>query len=82
VVVEVISPSTAVRDETRKRWGYLSLPKLAHYVLIEPTEPFCEVVAREPDGTYRGRKLAHGDDLLELPAIGFSCRLGELYRDG
>jgi Uma2 family endonuclease len=81
VVVEVLSPSTAQIDDTRKRWGYLSLPKLVHYVLIEPSEPFCEVVTRDPDGSYRGRKLAAEDDLLELPAIGFACRLGELYHD-
>jgi Uma2 family endonuclease len=81
VVVEVISPSTAQIDDTRKRWGYLSLPKLAHYVLIDPAEPFGEVVTREPDGSHRGRRLAAAADLLELPAIGFACRLGELYRD-
>lgn len=79
VVVEVISPSTAQTDDTRKRWGCLSLPKLAHYVLIDPAEPLGEVVTREPDGSHRGRKLAAVDDLLELPAMGFSCRLGELY---
>lgn len=81
VVVEVISPSTAQLDDTRKRWGYMSLPMLAHYVLVDPLRMECEVVSREPDGSYRGQRFAAPDDLLTLPALSFSVRLADLYRD-
>lgn len=81
VVVEVISPSTAQIDDTRKRWGSMSLPMLAHYMLVDPMRMECEVVSREPDGSYRGQRFAAPDELLALPALGFSVRLGDLYGD-
>lgn len=81
VVVEVISPGTAQIDDTRKRWGYMSLPMLAHYVLVDPLRMECEVFSRAADGSYRGQRLAAPDDLLTLPALGFSVRLADLYHD-
>ena len=79
VVVEVLSPSTATRDDTYQRWGYLSLPSLGRFVLIDPDK--VEIADRGDGGRYSARVLRGGDKLLELPAIGFSVALGKLYRD-
>jgi hypothetical protein len=81
VVVEVISRSTAQIDDTRKRWGYMSLPMLAHDVLVNPLRMQCAAVNREPDGSDRGQRFAAPDDLPTLRALRFSVRLRELYRD-
>jgi Uma2 family endonuclease len=81
VVIEVLSPSTAQLDDTRKRWGYLGLPSLAHYLLVDPVRQAVEVVTREPDGSGRSRLLTEADDAVDLPAIGWRVRLGDLYSD-
>lgn len=81
VTIEVSSPSTWRHDAQRKRWGYLSVPTLEHYLLIDPAEIGAEVVSRKEDRAYRGTLLLKPDDILELPAIGFSVRLGDLYVD-
>lgn len=82
VVIEVLSPSTAQLDDTRKRWSYLTLPSLAHYLLVDPARPGVEVVTREADGTARSRLVTEPDALLEVPSIGWRVRLAALYADG
>lgn len=81
VSIEVSSPATWRHDAQRKRWGYLSVPTLEHYLLIDPAEVDAEIVSRKEDRAYRGTLLLKPDDILELPAIGFSVRLGDLYAD-
>lgn len=81
IIVEVISPGTASRDATVKRWAYLSLPSLVAYLLIHPTRMQAELVTRDGDGVAAGRMLGAPDDRLELPALGFGVRLGDLYAD-
>ncbi|HET6468025.1 MAG TPA: hypothetical protein VFG43_06575 [Geminicoccaceae bacterium] len=51
-------------------------------MIVNPTRPEAELVTRQEDGTSRGRMLRAPDDVLELPAIGFGVRLGDLYSDG
>lgn len=81
IAIEVSSPSTWRYDAQRKRWGYLSVPTMEHYLLIDPAETGAEVVSRDEARAYRGTLLLKPDDILELPAIGFSVRLGDLYAD-
>jgi Uma2 family endonuclease len=81
IAIEVSSPSTWRHDAQRKRWGYLSVPTLEHYLLIDPAQVGAEIVSRNEDRAYRGTLMLRADDVLELPAIGFSVRLGDLYAD-
>jgi Uma2 family endonuclease len=81
VAIEVSSPSTSRYDAGRKRWGYLSVSTLEHYVLIDPMELGAEIISRDAEGSYRGRLLMDPEDIVELPAIGFSARLGDFYAD-
>lgn len=81
IAIEVSSPSTWRYDAQRKRWGYLSVPTMEHYLLIDPAEIGAEVVSRDEARAYRGTLMLEPDDVLELPAIGFSVRLGDLYAD-
>jgi Uma2 family endonuclease len=82
VVVEVISPGTASHDATVKRWAYMTLPSIKHYLVIHPTRAEAELVPRSEDGSPSSRILRSPDDFLDLPAVGFGVRLGDLYRDG
>ena len=36
ILVEVLSPSTRRRDHGVKREGYLALPSLLHYLIVDP----------------------------------------------
>lgn len=38
IVVEVVSPTSSARYKNRKRQDYFSLPSVAHYLVVDPTE--------------------------------------------
>jgi phosphoribosylaminoimidazole-succinocarboxamide synthase len=79
VVFEIISPSTAERDLRWKRTAYTSLPSLTHYIVIAQDAVDVVVFARETGFAERHyRSLA---DTLELPSLGISLPLSEIYRD-
>ena len=79
VVVEVLSPTTEVRDRLEKRLGYQRLPSLREYVLVSQERPSIEVFRR----LARGWEVeTHGrGDTLELVSIGFATPVDKLYRD-
>ena len=79
VAIEILSPSTAERDLRWKRTAYTSLPSLTHYVVVAQDAVDVVVFARETGFVERRyRSLA---DTLELPALGISLPLSEIYRD-
>lgn len=79
VAIEILSPSTAERDLRWKRTAYTSLPSLTHYVVVAQDSVDVVVFARETGFVERHyRSLA---DTLELPALGISLPLSEIYRD-
>jgi Uma2 family endonuclease len=79
VTIEILSPSTEERDLRWKRTAYTSLPSLTHYVVIAQDAVDVVVFARETGfAEHHYRSLA---DTLELPALGISLRLSEIYRD-
>ena len=79
VVVEVLSPTTEVRDRLEKRLGYQRLPSLREYVLVSQERPSIEVFRRRAGGW---EVETHGrGDTLELVSIGFATPVDELYRD-
>lgn len=80
VVVEVVSPSSEVRDRYEKWAGYKLLPALQHYVLVTRDRVHVEVKHRaEPD--WATEEMEGLDRVLRLPAIGFSMSLAEVYDD-
>jgi Uma2 family endonuclease len=79
VAFEVLSPSTASRDLRWKRSAYTSLPSLTHYVVI--AQDGVELVMFARDVGFAERRFRSLSDLLELPALGISLPLAEIYRD-
>ncbi len=68
VVVEVLSPSSALRDRREKAAAYVRLPSLRAYVVVDPDQPRIEVYQRE-DGVWTWRVFGPGmtlaiDDLV------------------
>jgi Uma2 family endonuclease len=79
VAFEVLSPSTEDRDLRWKRVAYTSLPSLTHYVVIAQDAVDIAVFAR--DAGFVERHFRSIADSVELPALGVSLPLAEIYRD-
>ena len=79
VAFEVLSPSTASRDLRWKRTAYTSLASLTHYVVI--AQDAVDVVVFARDAGFAERHLRSLGDSLELPSLGISLPLSEIYRD-
>ena len=79
VAFEVLSPSTEDRDLRWKRKAYASLSSLTHYVVIAQDAVEVVVFGREAD--FAERRLRSTGETLDLPALGISLPLSEIYRD-
>jgi Uma2 family endonuclease len=81
VAVEVLSPSTAQDDLTRKRRAYTALPTMRVVVYASQDEPRLDLVRRRPDGRFEDEVIEGLDGVLELPEIGASLAMAEIYED-
>jgi Uma2 family endonuclease len=82
VLVEVMSEGSKARDRFEKWAVYQQLPSLKHYVLVERDRAHIETFDRGADGAWSGVQILDGlAAVMELPAIGVSVPLSEIYRD-
>jgi Uma2 family endonuclease len=81
VLFEVLSPETQKEDRTIKLAEYNAVPSVAHYVLVEQSEPLVHVYSRGASGDFTiGPQEIRGlDGTFELPAAGISMTLAEIY---
>ena len=80
LIVEVLSPSTAMYDRTTKFQKYKQITSLQEYVLIEQDKPYIERYLRQSDGQWLYRDASRLDTSLELPSIGCTLALADVYR--
>jgi Uma2 family endonuclease len=81
IVVEVMSPSTAVRDRGSKRLAYFEVADLQHYVLVSTEGSFLEVFSRCAASQWSYR--SYSDDLspmVELADFGVCIHLAAIYQ--
>jgi Uma2 family endonuclease len=78
VAFEVLSPSTKDRDLRWKRTAYTSLASLTHYIVI--AQDAVEVVVFARDNGFAEKRLRLLNDSVEVPALGISLPLEEIYR--
>jgi Uma2 family endonuclease len=78
VACEVLSPSTKDRDLRWKRAAYTSLASLTHYVVI--AQDAVEVVVFARDKGFAEKRLRSLNDSVEVPELGISLPLEEIYR--
>ncbi|MDQ2808263.1 MAG: Uma2 family endonuclease [Chloroflexota bacterium] len=78
VIIEVLSPSTALYDRATKFAYYRQLPSLQEYLLVAQDQRLIEHFVRTTDGWL----LTDPADpaVLQLPAIGCTVSLAEVYR--
>jgi Uma2 family endonuclease len=81
VAVEVLSPSTAKNDLTRKRRAYTALPTMRVIVYASQDEPRLDLVRRRPDDGFADEVVEGLGAALELPEIGVRLAMAEIYED-
>lgn len=79
VAFEILSPSTADRDLRWKRTAYAGLSSLTHYVVI--AQDAVDVVVFARDAGFKERRIRSTGESIDLPALGISLPLSEIYRD-
>lgn len=77
VIVEVLSPSTEAYDRGTKREHYLKMEELHDYVLVSPDRAQVEAWSRTESGF--SHRVLGASDTLELPSIGCTLAVKELY---
>jgi Uma2 family endonuclease len=81
LLAEILSPTTAEYDRTEKFANYQKLPSLRHYLLISQSAWVVEWFKRDDAGQWIYTLLSTPDDVLEIPDLGLSLPLRELYED-
>jgi Uma2 family endonuclease len=79
VVIEVLSPSTESYDRNQKFQNYWRIESLQAYVLIAQDQPRIERFTREGVNTWLLHVAVGLDQTIELPAIGCTLALNEVY---
>ena len=79
VTVEVLSEETADRDLRWKRKAYPRVASLMHYVVI--AQDAVEVVVYSRASNFTEQRLESLAATLDLPVLGISLPLAEIYRD-
>jgi Uma2 family endonuclease len=77
IVFEILSPSTATIDHIEKNQEYRHTLSIQCYVILEQTTA-AATVFRRVAGDWVGH-LQIGDTVLDLPEIGMTVRLTDLY---
>ncbi|MFL6335181.1 MAG: Uma2 family endonuclease [Pyrinomonadaceae bacterium] len=79
LVVEVLSPSTAARDEGPKFVAYQAVPALREYLLVSQEEPHVTHYTRLEGGSWKRRDVTDLDASLELESVGCALKLRDIY---
>ena len=76
---EVLSPSTSDRDLRWKRAAYTNLPSFTQYVIV--AQDALEVAVYDRAQNFVERRLKSRDAVLDLPVLGVSLKLSEIYHN-
>jgi Uma2 family endonuclease len=78
-IAEILSPSTEQKDRTVKFGAYTRIPSLRDYVLVAQDAPRVERFSRGEDDRWWVTIAAGLDAEIELPSIGLTLSLAEVY---
>jgi Uma2 family endonuclease len=80
VLIEVLSPSTAVVDLNQKFDEYTQIASLQEYVIIAQDETKIRRFLRQDSGDWLLTQAIGLDTSLELPSLGCRIALADIYR--
>ena len=81
VIFEVLSKSTEHYDRSEKFQLYSQLDSFREYVLVAQDKPRVERFVRRDDGSWILTNFVGLDAVVELPTLGCSLSLAEIYED-
>ena len=81
VVFEVLDEATAQSDLTRKRQVYQAMPTVRVIVYVTPCQHRLDSHRRGGDGRFDDEVLEEPDAVLDLPEIGATLGMAEIYED-
>jgi Uma2 family endonuclease len=79
LLLEVLSESTESYDRGKKFENYRQIPALEEYLLVSQTEPKVEQYIRQNSGEWLLRFHSGLDCQIELPSLGISIQLSEVF---
>jgi Uma2 family endonuclease len=79
LAAEVLSPTNTTRLIAQKLKRYRASPDCQYALIIDSQRIWAELHARD-DG-WTAKVLDQPEHILALPAFGFHCKLGDLYRN-
>ncbi|HKF54213.1 MAG TPA: Uma2 family endonuclease [Blastocatellia bacterium] len=79
VIVEVLSPTTALHDREDKFTAYKAIPTFREYLLIAQDAPQITHYIRQEDGLWLPEEVSDAKARLSLGSIGISLSPSELY---
>lgn len=78
IIVEVLSPTTALTDKREKWFAYQEIEGLKEYVMIEQDDEHVEVYRKRADGLWSFIEFDAQEELV-LESIDFKMPLTDLY---
>lgn len=79
VLFEVLSPTSWKEDMFIKPEEYKRLATLRHYVVVDPEKVLIKICSRDADGRWGDDTVRPPEETLDLPALGVSLPLAEIY---
>lgn len=79
VIIEVLSPSTALKDYNQKLAEYIQIPHLQDYLLISQHEPKVERYSRDDTDKWIYTLVTGLEATIDLTAIDCTLSLARLY---
>lgn len=79
MIVEVLSPTTAVYDKSDKFIACKTIPSLQEYILVSTDNPEIEIYRRESEDHWTLIKEREKANKVRFDSIDFEFELGEIY---
>lgn len=80
VIIEVLSPSTANYDRSRKLRYYRQIPSLQEYLLINTDQILVEVYQRQTADIWVYCDYG-SDEIFHIPSLEFDCSVDAIYEN-
>ena len=78
-VVEVASPSSAMRDRMEKLDNYFDVPSIEAYLIVDQERPRGDLYTREQEGWHL-QIFNNAEDVIPLPVLDCELSLAQVYR--
>ncbi len=80
LVVEVLSPSTAVKDRGAKAFLYRQVASMREILLVEPSPVFIEHYWKLPNGHWELETVTDPAAIIRFPSLDCEIPVAEIYR--